>query len=246
MGTPDVVTAEVRFTPATVSAACLLAEGDDERWPHGPAFGRRLTHGEGEDGSECPRWLYATIELPSGFDAAAIERATVRLAGAVGPDPTYGALVDEDHDGRRELKVRFVFGDVRPRLVVGTNTLRVTGRVGAAELRGDSTLPVTALVADLWFTPRTLNGKSRGESVQARLTFPAGVAACEVASASLRLNETVPAQRKVSCDGRRFVVKFDRDAVSAVVPVGENVELRVTGVIRGVAFTARDYIRVIP
>jgi subtilase family serine protease/fibronectin type 3 domain-containing protein len=249
---PAVIPAEIRFTPATIDGVCLVAEVDDDRRdPHRPGASLLPNHADDDDDDDdeeddCPRWIYATIELPAGVDPAAIEQSTVRLAGSIRPDAGYGSLVDEDRDGLRELKLRFAFHDVRERLTVGSNVLRITGRVAGTEFRGDGTVLVTALEADLWFTPRTLNRKSQGDPVQARLTFHADATACDVSLNSLRLNDAVPVQRKVSCEGRRITVKFDRAAVIAVLPVGDHVEVRVTGTIHGLAFTARDFIRVIP
>jgi hypothetical protein len=48
----------------------------------------------------CTEWLYATIEPPPGQDPAAIDPASVVLAGVVPADPAYEALVDRDGDGR--------------------------------------------------------------------------------------------------------------------------------------------------
>jgi subtilase family serine protease/flagellar hook assembly protein FlgD len=247
---PAVIPAEVRFTPATIDGACLVVEvAGDRPDPYQPAASLLPNHDDDDDDDDddgCPRWVYATIELPAGVNPGAIERSTVRLAGSIRPDAGYGSLVDDDRDGLRELKLRFAFRDMRGRLTVGSNVLRITGRVAGTEFRGDGTVLVTALEADLWFTPRTLNRTSKGDPVQARLTFHADATACDVSLTSLRLNDAVPVQRKVSCQGSRMTVKFDRAAVIAVLPVGDHVEVRVTGTIHGLAFTARDFIRVIP
>ena len=246
---PSIITAQVRFTPSAIEGACLVADDDDDDdnarpGPPGSGVSPLSDHHDEED--DCPRWIYVTIELPAGMDPAAIERGTVRLAGSIAPDPTYGTLVDQDHDGLRELKLRFAFHDVKGRLAAGANVLRITGRVAGSELRGDGTVQVSALAADLWLTPRTLSRRSKGDPIQAQLTFHHGTRGCDVDMASLRLNETVPAQRKVSCEGSRITVKFDRAAVIAVLPVGDHVEVRVTGTIHGFAFIARDSIRVTP
>ena len=246
---PSIITAQVRFTPAAIEGGCLVAEVDDDddhalRAPPRSGLSPLSEPHDEEDG--CPLWIYATIELPAGIDPAAIERGAVRLAGSIAPDPTYGALVDEDHDGIRELKIRFAFRDVQRRLAVGANVLRITGRVTGSEFRGDGTVQVSVVAADLWFTPRTLSRRSKGDPVQAQLTLHQGATGCDVSLASLRLNDTVPAQRMVSCHGGRITVKFDRAAVIAALPVGDHVEVRVTGTIRGLALIARDFIRVTP
>ncbi|HEY2944842.1 MAG TPA: hypothetical protein VGN09_20575, partial [Vicinamibacteria bacterium] len=246
---PNVVTAEVRFAPAAIAGDCLVVDAADDddharTVPSGSAASPPSAHHDEED--ECPRWVYVTIELPPGIDPANIERGTVRLAGFIAPDPTYGTLVDEDHDGIRELKLRFAFRDVKERLAVGVNVLRITGRVAGSEFRGDGTVQVSTAAADLWFTPRTLSRGSNGDPVQSQITFHHGTTGCDVNPASLRLNETVAVQRFVSCHGGRITVKFDRSAVIAVLAVGNHVEVRVTGTIRGFAFIARDFIRVTP
>src|SRR5262249_53131207 len=234
---PGLITAQVRFTPAAIDGECLLSEGHD---------GDGVDHDDDDDdgGHACPRWLYATIELPAGNDPSGIARASVRLAGSVPPDPGFGAFVDEDHDSLRELKLRFAFREVRPRLTIGSDTLRVSGRAGESEFRGDGAVQVSSLDVDLYFTPRTLNRRSQGDPVQARLTFRPGVGACEVSLPSIRLNGAVPALKRISCDGNRVTFKFDRSAVAAALSPGDHVEVTVTGSIRGLDFRARDSIRV--
>ena len=64
---PAVLAAQIRFTPSTIAAECLL--GGDCWDDHVALF----------NGECCDRWLYATIELPPGKDPLHIDRATVRL-----------------------------------------------------------------------------------------------------------------------------------------------------------------------
>ncbi len=231
------VVAEVRYRPDTIAGACLLASRCGRHGHHG-------AHSHGGDDGDCPAWVYAAVELP-GLDPASIDRQSVRLAGAVRPDRRYGRIVDSDGDGHPEQELRFRFEDVAPHLSPGVNALSLTGRAAHMAFRGVGEVTVSALEVDLWFTPRTLQKKSHGQSVQARLTFAGGVDASDVDTASLRLNEAIPIQRVVSSHGDRLTVKFDRGAVIALLPVGGAVEVRVSGTVRGVPFVARDVIRVI-
>ena len=54
---------------------------------------------------------------------------------------------------------------------------------------------------------------------------------------------TVSVWRVVSSSGHKLIVKFDRNAVIAILPVGAQVEVTVTGTARGIAFQGRDVIR---
>ena len=92
----------------------------------------------------CPRWLNVTIELPPGYDAATIDRSSVRLAGTVAAD-SWSQTTDEDHDGRLELQVRFAFGRVAPLLAPGRNVLSVTGKAGGVDFAGQATVDVAGL-----------------------------------------------------------------------------------------------------
>jgi hypothetical protein len=55
----------------------------------------------------------------------------------------------------------------------------------------------------------------------------------------------VPVKRVVVNKGRDLVVKFDRSAVIGVLPLGDEVEVRVTGTLQGLPFVGVDHIRVI-
>jgi subtilase family serine protease/flagellar hook assembly protein FlgD/fibronectin type 3 domain-containing protein len=219
---PAVLPAEVRYTPASIRGECIV----------------RVDH-------TCPTWLYATAELPAGYDPSTIVVATVRLGGEVAPDPNHHPLVDSDQDGILEMQLRFRFSQARTLLTVGVNTLSLSGSVEDKAFRGQGTLSASALDVKLRMTPRTLNRSSQGQTVQARLDFVDPVYAADVVTATLRLNETVPIERVVSSQGLRLTVKFNRDAVVAVLPLGDEVEVRVSGTVGGVPFVAVDHIRVI-
>jgi hypothetical protein len=249
------VMAEVRFDPDRVRGECLVASDDhddddndddhDDDHDDDDDGGHRSYGKDSQDDDDCPRWIYATVELPAGMDPRGLERGTVRLAGSVHADPAYDRIVDRDGDGVPERKLRFRFGQVAPALRPGANALTLTGSVGGRQVRGSATLSVLDLAVDLWFTPRTLNRSSHGQQVQARLTFRSGVKASAVDAASLRLNDKVPIARVVSRQGERLTVKFDRASVAKVLPVGSHVAVWVTGTVGGVPFVARDVVRVI-
>jgi hypothetical protein len=231
-----VLAAEVALEPPTIAAECLIEAGSTSRLSAGVTC---------EPSPGCPAWLHATIELPAGNDPASIDVASVRLLGSVPADPSFHELVDTDHDGLQELRVRFPFDAVAPLLSVGDNVATIVGRSGASEVRGVGRIEVAPLTATLRVTPRTLQRRSNGQDVQARMTLAEGVAAAEVSVASVRLNGSVPVERVVLIHGRELVVKFDRAAVIGVLPVGGSVEVRVTGTVRGIPFVGVDHIRVI-
>ena len=230
---PPVLGAQIRFTPTTIAAECLLG---------GACWNDDLTF----NGDCCPRWLYATIELPAGYSPAQIDRVGVRLGGSAAPDPGYWKIVNGDGDGLPELELRFGREKLPPLLAPGTNTLIVSGRVDAIDFRGSAALQVIPFEVDLKVTPSTLKKTSQGNDVEARLTFGDCVRASDVNVASLRLNGLVPVKKVVSMQGHRITAKFDRAAVAALLPVGDHVAVRVRGTIRGYAFEGLDYIRVIP
>ncbi|HEY7510643.1 MAG TPA: hypothetical protein VIG50_10340, partial [Vicinamibacteria bacterium] len=223
---PGVLAAQVSLSPDALAGECLVPAADS-RWG-------------------CAAWIYATIELPPAHDPSAIARASVRLAGSVPPDPRYDRLVDRDRDGVMERELRFLLAGVRTHLRIGINELSVTGWSAGSEFAGVAPLVVADLVVDLRVTPRTLNRRSKGEYVQAELTFRAGVAAACVATEGVRLNGTLKPVRVVKAHGERLTLKFDRDAVARRLPLGEAVPIWITGTIGGVPFQARDVVRVIP
>jgi hypothetical protein len=171
--------------------------------------------------------------------------SSLRLFGSVPADPGYSRIVDVDRDGLPELRVRFRFDAVAPHLTVGVNTAIVVGRAGASEVQGTGTIAVLPLSTDLRVTLRTLQQRFSGEDVQARMTFAEGISAAEVSIPSVRLNGVVPVDRVVLARKRELVVKFDRAAVIGVLPLGDSVEVRMTGTLRGLPFAGVDYIRVI-
>ena len=250
---PEALLAEVRYDPPVIRAECLLPgrqghSGRDDRalwggaWPVGTGDG---TASSPHPPSGCPDWLFATLELPPGHDPAAIEVPSLRLFGSVAADPGYRAIVDTDRDGLPELSVRFAFDAVAEHLSVGVHQATMIGRAAAVEVRGTGRLEVLALSTSLRVTPRTLERRSRGQEVLARVTFADGVAASQVDIGSVRLNGVVRVEQVIHASGSELKVKFDRTAVIGVLPPGASVEVRVTGTLRGLPFVGVDHIRVI-
>lgn len=256
--------AEVRYWPSVVGGECILGctcqdddsptggECDDDQAGRvplpvdgDPADPEARLGGGGAP--QCPLWIKATIELPQGYDPLSIDVAGLRINGAIGPDPGYWRIVDTDGDGIPELEAAFDFLELAGVLRVGTNTLTLTGTAGGVPFSGDGTLEVRPPAVTLKMAPRTLNQKSNGQQVQARLSLGGCGRSGDFDTASLRLNETVPIERVVSWPGKHdVIVKFNRAAVIAVLPLGDRVEVRVSGRVRGLPFVAVDYIRVIP
>jgi hypothetical protein len=232
--------AEVRYAPAVIRAECLLPAAGDHHHDS-----RDAEPAEACQPVDCPEWLQATIELPAGYDPSSIDIASLRLLGSVAADPGYSRIVDTDHDGLAELRVRFAFDAVAPHLSVGVNLATIVGRAASSEVRGTGTIEVLSLSTDMRVTPRTLERRSSGEDVQARIVFADGVSASDVSIDSVRLNGQVPVDRVVLAKKRDLVVKFGRAAVIGVLPLGDEVEVRVTGTLGGMPFVGVDTIRVI-
>jgi subtilase family serine protease/flagellar hook assembly protein FlgD/WD40 repeat protein len=261
---PSNVTAEVRSQPSTFSSTCLLCGSECNRaYPPVALSNLAAAAAEleplalaaaagGEEGTpshnqdECPEWLRVTIELPVGYNPASIDVLSVRLNGQVAPDRHDTRLVDRDGDGLRELEVRFALQDVAPLLSAGVNTLSLTGRIGSVTFAGSLALTLPAPVLEASFTPDPFK-RSSGQWAQVQLSFKDCGVAGDIETASLRLNGTVAVARVVSDPhDSALVVKFDRAAVAAVLPVGNNVEVRITGRVRGMSFVAVDHVKVIP
>jgi subtilase family serine protease/flagellar hook assembly protein FlgD len=269
---PAALVMEVRYEPSTLDAACLLARGHGHRGkdPHdrssalrapdaaggapGPRDATRALE-RGAPGAECrwppspsdgcPTWLYATLELPAGYDPSSIDLRSLRLLGSVRADWSYDAIVDIDKDGIPERRVRFPVEDVAPLLAAGDNEVTIVGEAGASEVRGAARIVVLPLSVDLRISPRTINRRSHGDDVLAAIGFPRGVPAREASVSSIRLNEAVPVERVVEVHDEEMKVKFDRKAVIAVLPLGKSVEVRVTGTLHGLPFVGVDHVKVI-
>jgi hypothetical protein len=242
---PTHLIAQVWYEPATIAAECLvLARIPSTLFPRAGAVPDQDAP-KCPSPENCPTWLYANVELPAGHNPSTIDRASLRLLGSIAADPHYWAIVDGDNDGVAELRVRFRFSDVAPLLSVGSNLATIVGTADGLEFQGTGSIHVTALAPLLWITPRTIQRRSNGLQVQARLTFPDGLWARDVSIDSIRLNEIVPVDGRGHAQGHELVVKFPRDAVIGVLPLGDHVEVRVSGTIRGLPFVGVDHVRVI-
>ena len=221
---PVVLVAEVRLDPATLSAGCLGALPCP---------------------SQCPEWLYATLELERGRDPLSIDVASLRALGDAAADATFRQVGDADSDGIADVRVRFPLRLVAPHLSLGANTVGIVGRAGGVDLAGASRIDVVAIAAEAWMTPRTLQRRSNGQDIQVRLTFAGCTDARRVSVDSIRLNGTVPVDRVVNAKPDQLTVKFDRAAVIGVLLPGASVEVRVTGMLDGQPFVAVDHVKVI-
>jgi galactose oxidase-like protein/fibronectin type III domain protein len=106
----------------------------------------------------------------------------------------------------------------------------------------------------LALTPSSLGSLSQGRWVSAVLEPSSGFTADQVVVESLRLNEVLAPERAVLGDGnengvRDLALKFSREQLVALLPQGEQAEVRVTGWLLGCRDTlscvVRDTIRLI-
>ena len=109
------------------------------------------------------------------------------------------------------------------------------------------------ILATVDFDPDTLNKKSEGKWVTVYTELPEGYGVTDIDVSTLMLNETVPAELHPTeigdydSDGiADLMVKFDRDAVVDILPIGDAVNVTVTGKLYdGTPFEGCDAIRVI-
>jgi len=123
-------------------------------------------------------------------------------------------------------------------------------------------LQQTGIAVDIEFEPETLSQKSKGNWVMVEIELPHGYLASDVDISSIRLEGTVPAvawpceinkhHHEHGCkheqsehDHAELKVKFRRNEVIAVLPVGNHVPVHVTGTAAGTQFEGVDIIRVI-
>jgi len=104
------------------------------------------------------------------------------------------------------------------------------------------------------FSPRTLNRRSQGQYIQARINLGPYHTPFEIdpeVAIQLAIDKglwIVDADRTI--DGAEMVVKFSREDAQEAAPLGEAVEFVVTGIVRyewdfSCSFTGTDYLRVI-
>jgi hypothetical protein len=255
----SVLSVEVRFLPDEVSGNCLLececltADADGADAARGASEASRGAEARVGDvrsgGSEsCPTWIKVAIEPPPGSPPSAIDRSSLRVNGVVAPFPGWHSTGDTDGDGRPELLVKLELRQLAQLLAVGHNPLTVTGLLAGTPLAGTGDLEVLAPKVTLRMSPRTLKRSNNGQTVTARLSLGGCADAKSIDLDSLRLNEVVPIEAVLSYPGRDIIVKFNRAAVIAVLPLGQKVQVRVSGKLGegDLPFVAVDYIRVIP
>ena len=107
--------------------------------------------------------------------------------------------------------------------------------------------------ANVTIKPETLNKKSKGKWVTVYTELPAGYNVTDINISSMMFNETVPAELHPTeigdydSDGiPDLMVKFDRQAVIDILPIGDAVNVTVTGkLFDETPFESSDTIRVI-
>jgi len=103
------------------------------------------------------------------------------------------------------------------------------------------------------FDPDTLNKKSNGKWITCYIELPSGYNVANINVSTLKLNGIVPAEPSPTAIGDYdndeipdLMVKLDRVSVAAILPVGDNVEVKITGSLNdGINFEGIDHIKVI-
>ena len=112
---------------------------------------------------------------------------------------------------------------------------------------------VKPISATIDFDPDTLNLKSEGRWVTAHIELPEGYNVSDIEVGTIKLNDEVQAEAHPTnvgdydADGiADLMVKFGRPAVQAILEVGDEIEITVTGELTdGTQFEGSDTIRVI-
>ncbi len=101
--------------------------------------------------------------------------------------------------------------------------------------------------ANVEIKPNTLNLKSEGRWVTGYIDFPSGYDVNDIDLSTVKLNDSIPADRGNVQNGTTQMVKFDRSDVEDLIDVpNENEDLIVTGKISdGTDFAGNDTIRAI-
>ena len=128
------------------------------------------------------------------------------------------------------------------------------GDYGSELVLGFTYVEVETIDATLDFDPDVLNPKSNGKWVTCYLELPAGYSVQDIDLGTVLLNGAVPmdAAHEVSygdVDGdgvADVVLKFDRQAVQAILMPGEGVQVEVSGELSdGISFSGTDTSRVL-
>ncbi len=113
-------------------------------------------------------------------------------------------------------------------------------------------IPQTGINATIDFDPNTLNQGSNGTWVVVYIEFPAGYNPADVDISTVRLEGTIPAERRPTAVGDYdkdsvpdLMVKFKRSDVINMLPNGDHVTVHVSGLIGAFNFEGVDIIRVI-
>lgn len=110
------------------------------------------------------------------------------------------------------------------------------------------TYTLRIIPAEVEFNPETLNRKSQGNWVTVYIDLPDGFNEEDINISTIKLNGVVDAEIKptgIDEDGI-LMVKFDREAVQALLETGENVEISISGYLfDGMEFGGTDTLSVI-
>ncbi len=111
-------------------------------------------------------------------------------------------------------------------LHTGSVSIASNGGIGTVEVSVRIATPTRQIALDI--DPDTLSLKSRGKWITAHLTFE-NASPADIDPPSLLLNDVVQPSWWDVQNGTTLMVKFDRAAVQAIVPVSDSVDIRVAG-----------------
>ena len=130
-------------------------------------------------------------------------------------------------------------------LAPGTVSLTVSGALAAQAFAGGASVRVAEPKARLEAWPPVLVRSQPGPDVRAWPTLRTCFAGAGIDVRSIRLNGTVPIASVIGIESGVLQVTFARAAVLAALPLGDRVDVVVTGTAQGQAFRAVDQVRVV-
>lgn len=137
-------------------------------------------------------------------------------------------------------------------LPLGITIIILVVNDGKVDSLPDTLDVAVSIPATIDFDPDVLNLNQKGRYVTAYIELPLGYNVTQIDVSSISLTGTVPAFTKPTEIGDYdkdsipdLMVKFHRAAAQAVLAVGEEVEVTITGEVAGIGFEGNDTIRVI-
>lgn len=97
--------------------------------------------------------------MPNGYDVSEIDISSIRLNETIPAEPCPINVGDYDNDGVEDLMVKFDMQAVKSILIVGTQTIIITGTVSGIQFQGTDTIKVISPYFPFFYKPIVLLSK---------------------------------------------------------------------------------------